>query len=138
MDNLDTQTVIDIFTLANAHAGLSAEASMGRLIQFDTAAAEATKDQTNALKTRRISNSMTQHLNTVADLAISIGALELEMICEHALKVRGETKDVGALMAQGVLFLDSLSRTRLAARVIIEMCETLGIAPNGKKLPKEI
>lgn len=137
MDGVQKQTVIDLYTLASAQAGLSAESSMGQLLRFEAAAAEAAADLTAALRARRVSKSMIEHLNTLADLASVIGARELESVCLESLKIRGETKDIAALMGQNLLFSETLERTRVAASVVFDLCEAMGLAPNGKPLPPD-
>lgn len=137
MSVLLKQSVIDLYTLASAHASLSATSSMGQLIRFEAAAAQAAADQTAALRARRVSKGMIEHLNTMADMAALVGARELEQVCEEGLKVRGESKDIGAIMAQSLVFSETLERARLAASLIFDMCEAMGIAPNGKPLPKD-
>lgn len=134
---LFTQDVIDFYTLSSAHAGLSAQASMGRLLQFEAVASVAATEQLAAIKARRISKKMIQHLNEVCELAESIAATELAEVCYEVLEARQKTNDFGTLTAQALLFSNALERTRLAAAIIFDLCEIMGTAPNGKPLPPE-
>lgn len=138
MSLLSQQNVIDLYLVASSHAGLSAEESMGQFLRFEAEAEKAAAEQTRALRSRRVSKKMVEHLNIIADLAPSIGATELEQTCLEALETRGRTKDVPTLIAQGVIFSNTLERTRLAASIIFDLCDAMGKAPNGKTLQSSL
>lgn len=137
---LVAQHAIVLPVLADAHATLSAGSSMGQLLVFESVAGPAVTDLTSAVQARRVTRTLARLLPKLSEASGLIAGQELEQAVDAAREALREdgTNDAaldGTAMAHAVLVMEALERARLACAVLLDACEAMGIAPNGKPLP---
>ena len=136
LSGLIAQRAIVLPVLADAQATLSAASSMGQLLTFESTVAPVAEELVGALRARRVTRALQRALPILSGACDLVAAEELSDAIDHAREVlRSETAATdGTAMAQAVLVLNALGRARLAVAVILDICEGLRIAPNGKPL----
>lgn len=135
---LIAQRTLVLPLLAGAHATLSAGQSMGQLLTFESTVAPIAAELRAAIKARRVSRTLQRVLPTLSEATGLIAAEEMAEVVDHAAQTLRESPiDAafdGTAMAQAVLVVHALERARLACGVALDLCEALGVAPNGKPL----
>lgn len=138
MSELTEQSVIGLYSLSHVQAGLSAQASMGILMEFDALADTAIADIKAGLRARRISKIISRHLDALESKAHLLAAHEIIEVMDSI--TNKQTKGDGTFkvtFADAILLMNALDRARLAGAIMFQLCDAFGLAPNGKPLPEE-
>lgn len=137
LSGLIAQNTIAFPVLSGAHATLSAASSMGQMLVFESAVAPVASELVAGIKARRVARALQKALPILSEASAIIAATELEATIDQAMEALrasdAATYD-GTAMAHAVLVMTALDRTRLACAVMLDLCEALGVAPNGKPL----
>lgn len=137
LTGLITQDTIALPVLKGAHATLNAASSMGQLLIFESTVAPVAADLAAAMKTRRVARSLQKALPILSEASALIAGIELAKAVDAALEGMRTTTTTtfdGTAAAHAVLVMTALDRTRLACAVMLDLCESVGYAPNGKAL----
>ena len=145
MDNqaIVEQNLILMPLLIDAHASLSAKASIGQFLLFDAKTATIAEQLSTAIRKRRVSHMLVKILAPLSEASSMVVAYDLQTTIDSIREAvsnpawKDEAAFNGHAMGQAIRLADSLERTRLCVKTLIDFCEAVGVAPNGALLPKE-
>jgi hypothetical protein len=132
------QSSLNLVTLVTAHADHDAHQVMGDLSKFEHHLSTACSAVQDEMRQGRDAKKIFLEMNKPMAIAIRFGADDLISVIQRAFDNFSNLKEGEELSpsatADALVWLTVANQTRLAVRLLFQVSNLYGRAPNGKKL----